>query len=254
VLDPALCKVNNVLFAVPTEKGKGILVSTTTHGNVMLGPNATPCELGDASTTREGEAEVVAGARRLVPSIDPKAVIARFAGIRATGNLPGKDFLIRGSGKGLVHAAGIDSPGFAAAPAIALKLVGLLRDEGLCLAEKTDWVDSRRAPLSVKSLSHKERAALVAKRPDYGRIVCRCEEVTEGEVIDSLRCPVPATNYDGVKRRTWLGTGRCQGGFDRPRLIQIVARELGIPVEAVTKRGPGSELLARGPRPEGGAG
>jgi glycerol-3-phosphate dehydrogenase len=247
IFDPVKLSINNVLFPVPTDKGKGILVSTTTHGNVMIGPNNEPCEnLDDSATTRAGVEEVLKGAKKLVPSIDPKNVIAMYAGIRASGNA-GKDFIIElpAEIKGLVNLCGIESPGFASAPAIALKVVELLKSAGFELKEKTGWIPVRKPVPHLHTLSLKERAELTAKNPAYGRIVCRCEEITEGEIIDAMRSPVPARTYDGIKRRTWLGTGRCQGSFDMPRVIQIMAREMGIPETEVTKKGGGSEIVFR---------
>lgn len=249
VFDPARLVVNNVLFRVPTDKGKGILVSTTTHGNVMIGPNAFPvADRSDSATSRAGLAEIVAGAKELVPRIEARDAIASFAGVRATGNLKDRDFLIgRSAGApGLVHAAGIDSPGFASAPAIAEEVVGLLAEGGLALEEKKSWNGRRVPPPRFARLSHREREELAARDGAYGRIVCRCEQVTEGEVLAALRSPVPARSYDGVKRRTWLGTGRCQGGFDTDRVIAIMARELGLPPGRITKRGRGSEFVLRG--------
>jgi glycerol-3-phosphate dehydrogenase len=247
IFDPMKLSINNVLFPVPSEKGKGILVSTTTHGNVMIGPNNEPCEgMDDSATTATGLAEVINGAKKLVPSVDPRNVIAEYAGIRASGNA-GRDFVIEiAKGiNGLINLCGIESPGFASAPAIALKVVDLLQEAGAVLKEKLNWDPVRNPAPHFHSLSLKDRAELVKKNPAYGRIVCRCEEITEGEIIDAIRSIVPARTYDGIKRRTWLGTGRCQGAFDYPRVIQIMAREFGVPETEVTKKGKGSELVFR---------
>ena len=247
IFDPMKLSINNVLFPVPTEKGKGILVSTTTHGNVMIGPNNEPCEnKEDSATTSNGLDEVINGAKKLVPSIDPKNIIAVYAGIRAAGN-GARDFIIETAKeiKGILNICGIESPGFASAPAIALKALSILQEAGADLKEKSGWNPVRRQAPHFHALSLKDKAELVRKNPAYGRIVCRCEEITEGEIIDAMRSPVPARTYDGIKRRTWLGTGRCQGAFDYPRVMQIMARELNIPETAVTKKGKGSELVFR---------
>ncbi len=248
IFDSAKFSLNNVLFPVPSDKGKGILVSTTVHGNVMIGPNSN--ETGDqidSGTTSGGLSEVFAGAKKLVPSIRESDVIAEFAGIRASGKTT-HDFLIETSPgvRGMLNLAFIDSPGFASAPAIARRVVEMLEDSGEKFKYKKNFNPVCIAPPCFSKLSHREKAALVKKNPAYGRIVCRCEEVTEGEVIDAIRSPVGAGTYDGIKRRTWLGTGRCQGSFDYPRVIGIMAHELGIPVTEVTKKGPGSELIKRG--------
>jgi glycerol-3-phosphate dehydrogenase len=247
IFDSSKFSLNNVLFPIPTERGKGILVSTTVHGNVMIGPNSNEIDPpGDSQTTRRGLAEVAAGAKKLVPSLKESDIIAEFAGVRASGRR-NHDFVIETAlnVKGMLNLAFIDSPGLASAPAIALKAVEKLKNAGEKFSYKKDFNPRRSAPPCFSKLSHREKALLVRKNPEYGRIVCRCEEVTEGEVLDAMRSPVGTATYDGIKRRTWLGTGRCQGSFDYPRVIGIIAEEKGIPVTEVTKKGPGSELVFR---------
>ncbi|MEA3327061.1 MAG: NAD(P)/FAD-dependent oxidoreductase [Chloroflexota bacterium] len=256
VFDPAHVQIDNVLFPVPSEKGKGILVSTTIHGNTLLGPNADIIEdKEDTSTTLPGMDEIWAGAQKLVPSLSRKNVIATFAGLRAMGNGPcetpgvdyNKDYVIEipEKVKGFVNLGGIESPGLAASPAIAKRVVDLLRDAGEELRERKDWDPIRPSRPRFKDMSQKDRKLLVDMDPSYGRIICRCENVTEGEVIAEIHAPLPATTYDAIKRRTWLGTGRCQGGFDTPRVVEILARELGVSPLEITKRGKGSEFLFR---------
>lgn len=248
IFDASSFSINNVLFPVPTEQSKGILVSTTTHGNVMIGPNAKTAEdKNDTATTKEGLDEVIAGAKKLIPSIDEKNSIATFAGLRATGNTHNRDFIIEVSKevKGLINLCGIESPGFASAPAIALYVIELLKNEGLKLSLKKSFNPIRKPNLHFHLLSYKEKSDLIKKNPLYGRIVCRCEEVTEGEIVDAIHSIIPAKTYDGIKRRTWLGTGRCQGAFDYPRVIKILSRELSLPEEKITKKGRGSEIIFR---------
>ncbi len=245
IFDPARFVINNVLFPVPSDKGKGILVSTTTHGNVLIGPNNEPCEnKEDSASTASGLNEVARGAKKLIPSIDEKNCIAIYAGIRATGT-GDRDFIIETPKEvsGLINLCGIESPGFASAPAIALRVIELLKETGIKFNENPKFNPVRRPKLHFHKLSYREKEELIKSNPAYGRIVCRCEEVTEGEIIDAINSPVPARTYDGIKRRTWLGTGRCQGSFDIPRVIQILSRELKIKPEEVTKKGKGSELL-----------
>ena len=246
IFDATQVVLNNVLFCVPSEKGKGVLVSTTTHGNVMIGPNATVLDRkDDTSTTDTGLREVFEQAKRVVPSLNLRDTIAQYAGIRATGNA--HDFVVEIASEvqGLVNLAGIESPGFASSPAIAERVVELLREAGEPLPVKSNWNPVRMAPPAFSKLSHKEKAELVERNPAYGRIVCRCEEITEGEIVDAIHGPVPARTYDGIKRRTWLGTGRCQGGFDIPRVLEILSHELGVPMTEVTKKGRGSEFVYR---------
>lgn len=248
IFDPSKFSLNNVLFHTPNEKGKGVLVSTTTHGNVMIGPNAADVDSkDDSSTSSEGLKEILDSARKLVPSINERDVIAMYSGVRARGSNH-KDFIIEipEGIKGLVNLGAIDSPGFASAPAIASMVADLLKGAGEDLKEKRSWARTRRSRPVFHKLSHKQKAELIEKNPSYGRIICRCEEITEGEVLAAIHAPIPAKTYDSIKRRTWLGTGRCQGAFDYPRVIELLAQELKIPVTQVTKKGKGSEIVFRG--------
>ena len=256
LLDRAEINTDNILFPVPSEFSKGILVLGSTHGNVLVGPNSQPVEDKDnKSVTTLGLEEVWQGAQKLVPSIHPRSVIAVFAGLRASGNAPcltdgveyDHDFVIESAREvaGLINLAGIESPGLTAAPAIALRVVELLKEAGVSLIEKKDWNPIRPARPRFNHLSSQEQAALVARDPRYGRIVCRCEMVTEGEIVAEIHAPLPARTYDAIKRRTWLGTGRCLGSFDMPRVVEILSRELKRPVTEISKKGPGSEFLMR---------
>ncbi|NPV01034.1 MAG: NAD(P)/FAD-dependent oxidoreductase [Brevinematales bacterium] len=247
IFDRQKVRLENVLFPVPTDKGKGTIVSTTVHGNIMIGPNAMEIDdSGDVSTTTAGMDEVIASAKSLVPSLDIRYVIAEFAGIRASG-YPDRDFIIEASVKprGLLNIAGIESPGFVSAPAIAAHAVELLRGNGFALRERGGWNPIREPRPVFREMSHAERAEITKADPAYGRIICRCEDVTEAEVLSAIRSIVPARSYDAIKRRTWLGTGRCQGGFDYPRVIELLAEELGIPVTEVTKSGGKSRFIYR---------
>lgn len=245
-----------ILFPTPTEKGKGILVTSTLHGNVIVGPNANFVDSKEnKDVTEEGIQEIWSGGKKLVPAINRKHIIAQFAGLRATGNAPtpnpeidyNQDFIIEipEEVQGLVNLGGIESPGFTSAPAIALRVIELLEEAGEELSEKPNWNPVRKPRPIFRHLSRDEQAALIAKDPSYGRIVCRCENVTEGEIRAEVHTPIPATTYDALKRRTWLGTGRCQGGFDMPRVVQILSEELGLTPEEITKKGAGSPFLFR---------
>jgi glycerol-3-phosphate dehydrogenase len=256
VFDRAEITINNVLFPVPTPISKGILVTTTIHGNTIIGPNAQNIEdKEDRSVTQDGLEEVWQGARKLVPKLDLRHAIAVFAGLRAGGNAPcetpgvdyNKDYVIEipKSVQGFVNLGGIESPGLVSGPAIAQRVVDLLKDAGEKLEEKRDWEPIRPARPRFRDLSPEEQKILIRNDPRYGRIVCRCESVTEGEIVAEMHAPIPARTYDAIKRRTWLGTGRCQGGFDTPRVVEILARELGVSPLEVTKKGPGSKFLAR---------
>jgi len=256
ILDRAEITINNVLFPVPTPISKGIVVTTTTHGNTIIGPNAQNIQdKEDRSVTRDGLEEVWQGARKLVPRLDLRHVIAVFAGLRAGGNAPcqapgvdyGHDYVIEipESIRGFVNLGGIESPGLTAAPAIAQRVAEMLKDAGEKLEEKQDWDPIRPSRPRFRDLSPVEQKLLIRNAPRYGRIVCRCENVTEGEIVVEIHAPIPARTYDAIKRRTWLGAGRCQGSFDTPRVVEILARELGTSPLQVTRKGPGSEFLIR---------
>ncbi len=258
ILDKADFQLTNrtILFPTPTDKGKGIVISSSLHGNVIVGPNANFVDEKDnKALTKDGIEEIWSGGKKLVPAINRRHIIAQFTGLRATGNAPtpnpeidyNQDFIIEipENVQGLVNLGGIESPGLTASPGIALRVIELLENAGETLKEKSDWNPIRKARPIFKHLSREEQAALIEKEPAYGRIVCRCETVTEGEILAEIHAPIPATTYDAIKRRTWLGTGRCQGGFDMPRVVEILSNELDLPPEAVTKKGAGSPFLFR---------
>lgn len=248
IFDPSKFDSDYVLYPVPSKKGKGILVTTTIHGNVIVGPTA---ELVDDKENRdltfEGMKQIEANAKRMIPTLNFRDIMAGFAGVRSKGNLPDKDFIIEipEEIRGFVNLGGIESPGFSGAPAIAERVAELLRGAGEKLIQKKKWNPFRKTRLCFKHYSHKEREALVKKNPAYGRIVCRCEEVTEGDILEALKGSVPALTYDALKRRTWLGTGRCQGAFDYPRVIEILAREHNLNMTDITKKGKESCFLFR---------
>jgi glycerol-3-phosphate dehydrogenase len=234
--------VRHVVFPVPSPVSKGILVLPTVEGNVLVGPTATDVSnRDDISTTPEGLAAIRQGANMLFPKLPLGKVITSFAGLRA---VPADgDFVLRSSAKvrGWIDAGGIQSPGLSAAPAIAEKLAGLVGG----LIDLQPKAQQERPPVfRLRDLPLKEREGWIKKNPLYGRIICRCEGVSEGEIVDALHRPIPALTLDGLKIRTRSGSGRCQGGFCQPRLLAIIARELGISPLAVTKSGPGSEMLA----------
>jgi glycerol-3-phosphate dehydrogenase len=199
--------------------------------------------------------EIWQGAQKLVPGLSQRDVIATFAGLRPGGNAPclncevpyNKDFVIEipGNVTGFVNLGGMESPALTAAPAIAEKVVALLQGAGEDMHTKADWNPIRPARPVFRHLDREAQAALIAQDPRYGHVICRCETVTEGEIVAEIHAPIPATTYDAIKRRTWLGTGRCLGGFDMPRVVDILARELGESPMEISKKGEGSEFLYR---------
>ena len=239
--------VSATMFVLPDERGKGILVSPTVDGNLIVGPNAQLVEdREDRATTDAGLAEIAAGAKRISPAVNLRQVITSFAGVRSTPSTG--DFYLELSAKlpGVVHAVGIESPGLASSPAVGEYIVSLLREGGLSLAEKTEYVKERRKggnrPL-FRDLSSDEKQERIKEDPSYGKIVCRCETITEGDILDAIRRPVGARNLDMVKRRVRAGMGRCQGGFCSPRVAELLASELNVPLSTITKTGGGSYLL-----------
>ena len=254
ILDRSEIEIDNILFPVPNEVSKGILVLGSTHGNTVIGPNSNQVpEKENKSVTADGLAEIWSGSQKLVPSVAPRSIIAVFAGLRATGNAHSlnvdysHDFVIEIAKEvqGLVNLGGIESPGLTAAPAIAQRVVELLKDAGEKLVVKKNYTPIRPARPRFNHLNREEQAALVAKDPRYGRVVCRCEMITEGEIVAEIHAPLPALTYDAIKRRTWLGTGRCLGSFDMPRVVSILSKELGISPLEISKKGAGSEFLIR---------
>jgi glycerol-3-phosphate dehydrogenase len=226
--------VQRIIFPCPTPTSKGILLIPTFDGTLMVGPTATWSTKDDLTTTAEGSAEVFAGARKLAPGISEADTIAEFAGLRAVAD--GEEFVL-GSSRvaGFVLAAGMQSPALTAAPAVANLVLDALRDDGLALELRDDFVPAVPAPVRFASLDAAERRRLIAADPAYARIVCRCEVVTEGEVRDAI--DRGARTLDGLKFRTRVGMGRCQGGFCTYLCMEQLHQQLEIPMTAVTKNG-----------------
>ena len=248
ILDKAegnTCKAT--LFACPSREGKGILVSPTVDGNIIVGPNAHRVSPDDTSTTAVGLDEISKGAKRLVPGINLRAVITSFAGVRPTPTTD--DFHIAPSEKipELLNLVGIESPGLASSPAVSDYAIGKLEEMGLKLERREDYNPFRTSNGHMKKplreLSDEEKAERCKADPAYGKIICRCETVTEGDILDAIRRPIPARTIDMVKLRTRAGMGRCQGGFCSPRVAELISAELGIPLDEITKRGGESKLL-----------
>ncbi len=244
--------VQRVIFQCPNELGKGVLVSPTIHGNLIVGPNAVLTEDADnCGVTASGLAYIADAAKRSVPGLKLSANIRNFAGVRA--NSDRDEFRIERSERypRLIDLAGMKSPGLSAAPAVALYVLTLLQDTGLALDEKPQYCD-RRSKIRFSELTDAERTALIQQEPAYGRVICRCQTVTEGEILAALHSPIPPRSINAVKRRTGAGMGRCQGGFCSPRVHELIARELGIDPLAICLEDNGSELLV-GETKTGGA-
>jgi glycerol-3-phosphate dehydrogenase len=245
--------IRHTIFQLPTHMGKGVLIAPTVDDNILLGPTAEAVEDPQSQddpaateTTREGLQEALEKARVTLADVPIRERITAFAGIRA--KHAGRDFIIEESPVNFIHAIGIDSPGLTAAPAIAARLAEMALNR-LNPREKSDFIKERPPILRFRDLSPEEQALKVMQNPAYGTVVCRCETITQAEIIDAMRCfrqmkNVPA-NLDALKRRTRAQMGRCQGGFCTNRLVEIISREFAVPEEAVTKNGVGSEVGAK---------
>ncbi len=235
--------VNSTIFAQPTKMGKGVLVTPTVHGNLLVGPTATDIDDKDGvNTTAAGINEVILKSAVQVDNLPLRKVITSFAGLRA--HLEQHDFVIE-EVKDVPHfidVAGIESPGLSASPAIGCMVADMLCDS-MELTKKKDFVAKRKDIVDPNKLSIEERNELIKKNPAYGNIICRCESVSEGEILDAIHRPLGAKSLDGVKRRTRAGMGRCQMGFCSPRTMEILHRELGLSYEEITKSGGRSNIV-----------
>ena len=235
--------VKHTVFQVPGKYGKGVLVSPTVHGNTIVGPTAEDIDDKEGNdTTSEGFDDLMEKAGLAFDDLPLRDVITSFAGLRA--HEAKHDFILGevSDTPGFFDCAGIESPGLTAAPAIGKEIAGELA-KALNLAENPDFVGTRKGLPDPKSLPLEELAKLIQEKPEYGRIVCRCEQVSEGEILDAIRRPLGARSLDGVKRRVRAGMGRCQSGFCSPRIMDILAEEWDVDVADITKSGGHSELI-----------
>ncbi len=235
--------VSHTIFPQPTNLGKGVLVSPTVHGNLIVGPTAIDIEDKEGTnTTAAGINDLIAKANDHVKNLPMRKVITSFAGLRA--HEARHEFII-GEVKGAEHfidVAAIESPGLTSSPAIGEMVVNMLKDM-MNLTAKTEWIGTRKDIMNPADLSVEERNELIKKNPAYGNIICRCESISEGEILDAIHRPLGARSLDGVKRRTRAGMGRCQAGFCSPRTMEILNRELGLSYEEITKSGGRSNIV-----------
>ena len=233
--------VSHTIFRTPSKLGKGILVSPTVDGNLLTGPTSVDMEdKTDKSTTSGGFAHIIKEANENVNGIPFGKTITSFCGLRAAGNTG--DFIINSPQKGFINVAGIESPGLSASPAIAEYVTEMLCEQGLVLTSKENYNPIRKPMHTFKNASIEEKNEIIKKNPSYGRIICRCETVSEGEILEAIRTNPRPTDLDGVKRRTRSQMGRCQGGFCSPYITELLAKELNIPYEQVTKFGGNSVI------------
>ena len=236
------CMSHLFLPKIPHYKGGAVMY--TVDGNMQWGPTIKEVnDRQDVKVTRDELNEIITRYNALIPDCPFSKIIAYFSGLRAASFT--EDFIIRKAKRieGMIHVAGIQSPGLTAAPAIALRVVDIMKKMGIQMREKTGFVARRKKPIVFRDLSTEEQNKLVVKHPRYGNVICRCETVTEAEIVQAIHSVIPAKTVDAVKRRTRAGMGRCQGGFCLAKVAEIIAREQNIPMESVTKKGDGSNLF-----------
>lgn len=235
--------VSHTIFQCPSKLGKGVLVTPTVHGNLLVGPDAIDLEdKEDLGTTGNGLNEIRKTSMKTTENINFRDSIRNFAGLRAQPSTG--DFIIEENDKvkGFIDVVGMKSPGLSSAPAIALGVVDILKESGLRLEKNPDF-NGKREQINFMELPAEEKAKLIKKDPRYGRIICRCENITEGEIVDAIKRSFGVLSLDGVKRRCRPGMGRCQGGFCGPRVQEIISRECNVPLEDIVLEKDGSYIL-----------
>ncbi|NME83432.1 NAD(P)/FAD-dependent oxidoreductase [Clostridium sp. SM-530-WT-3G] len=244
VLDKSQGKVvSHTIFQCPSKKGKGVLITPTVHGNLLVGPDAIDVmDKEDVGTTGEGLEALRKASLKTTDKVNFRDTIRNFAGLRAEPSTG--DFIVEENDKikGFIDVAGIKSPGLSSAPAIAIEVVEILRNAG-CKLDKNPNFNGKREQINFMKLSSSEKGELIKKNSQYGRIICRCESITEGEIVDAIHRSFGILSIDGIKRRCRPGMGRCQGGFCGPRVQEIIAREYNIPLENVVLEKNGSYIL-----------
>ncbi len=233
--------VSHTIFRTPSKMGKGILVTPTVDGNMLLGPTSVDIDdKENKATTQEGFDDIIEKAGKNINNVPLAKTITSFCGLRAVGSTG--DFIINSPKQRFINVAGIESPGLSASPAIAEYVIELLKEQGLTLNQKADYNPKRESSHTFSEASIDEKNKMIKNNPAYGRIVCRCEGITEGEILDAIHRNPGARDLDGIKRRTRAQMGRCQGGFCGPYITEILSRELGIPFDEVTKFGGKSRI------------
>ncbi|WHH58119.1 NAD(P)/FAD-dependent oxidoreductase [Petroclostridium sp. X23] len=238
------CKVNRIVLPIPTKITKGKLICPTIHGNMLVGPTAEDLDNKfDKSTTTEGLQSILNDVKRLVPNINIRDSITQYSGLRPNRNPEGLHINMYDDLEGYVNLSGIRSTGLTLSLAAGKYVAELMKEHGLSLELKKNFIKTRKGIVKFNELSLEEQERIISENNLYGNIICRCETITEGEIVDAVRRPLGAKSIDGVKRRVRAGMGRCQGGFCGPKVIEILARELNIPIEAVKKNNEGTYMV-----------
>lgn len=238
------CKVNKIVLPIPTKITKGKLMCPTIHGNMLVGPTAE--DLDDKAgyeTTAEGLESIAQEVRRLIPGVNLRDSITQYSGLRPNRVPEGLNVDVYDDVEGYVNLSGVRSTGLTLSVSIAKYVAQLMLSRGMKAKLRGDFISERKGIVRFHELSREEQDALIKKDPRYGTVICRCETVTEGEIMDAIHRAIPAQSMDAVKRCGRAGMGRCQGGFCGPRVLEILARELGKSVEEITKNQAGSRMI-----------
>ena len=238
------CKVNRIVLPIPTKVTKGKLMCPTIHGNMLVGPTAEDIQdKTDKSTNVEGLNSIDVEVRRLVPGVNLRDTITQYSGLRPNRNPEGLNVDTYDDVKGYVNLSGVRSTGLTCSVSLGKYVAQKLLEMGMPADFNLNFNPKRQGIVRFTHLTHEQQDEMIKKNPLYGNIVCRCETVTEGEIVEAIHRPIPARSVDAIKRRLRAGMGRCQGGFCGPKVIEIIARELGIPTTEVTKNNPGSYMV-----------
>lgn len=238
------CKVNHIVLPIPTKVTKGKLMCPTIHGNMLVGPTAEDLDnKTDKSVTAEGLASIVEDVKRLVPGVNVRDTITQYSGLRPNRNPEGLHVDMWEDLEGFVNLSGVRSTGLTLSVAMGKYVVQLLMEHGMELIWKENFKSTRKGIVRFHELDREGKERLIAENPAYGNVICRCETITEGEILDCIHRPLGARSMDGVKRRVRAGMGRCQGGFCGPKVLEILAREQNVPVEKINKNNEGSYMV-----------
>ena len=233
--------IKSTVFQLPSKYGKGVLVAPTVHGNMLVGPSATDIDDKEITATTQEDLDMIIEKSKLsINDIPFNKVITSFSGSRARPE--GNDFIIEEAANNFFDAIGIESPGLSSAPAIGEYVCDMVVKK-LNTSKKADFIATRKGIVKMSALSKEERAEYIKKNSLYGNIICRCEEISEGEIVDAINRNIKATSLDAIKRRVRAGMGRCQGGFCSPKVMEKLARELGKPMESICKNSDGSNMV-----------
>ncbi len=240
----ASCQVEHIVLPIPTKLTKGKLMCPTIHGNMLVGPTAEDLEdKTDKDITTEGLESIEADVKRLIPNVNVRETVTQYCGLRPNRNPEGLHFDMWDDLEGFVNLSGVRSTGLTLSPAMGKYVVQQMMNHGLELTFKENFVKNRKGVVRFHEMDRDAQEKLAAENPAYGRVICRCETITEGEILDCIHRPLGARSMDAVKRRVRAGMGRCQGGFCGPKVIELLAREWNMPVEQVRKNNEGSYMV-----------